>query len=106
MVLNIEYNVSPFSVPTALINMSRLPVGYVYIYLTCSHSLLYAGSLNHPGAQNLAQYIVSVKIFVVEANDQDVRLDDDHVSRVLMQPYAAATKLKYGSHLHLPILQS
>ena len=43
--------------------------------------------------------------FVVEVNDKDVKLND-HVPRVLTQLYAAATKLKYGSHLHLPILQS
>jgi hypothetical protein len=63
-------------------------------------------SLNHPGVRNLAQQIESVLgFFVVEAKDRDVKLDD-HIPQVLMQLYAAATKLNYGSHLHFQILQS
>jgi hypothetical protein len=122
MVLNVEYNVSPVSVPTAS-GSDVVVVGFIdytvvvtdvkiarelcYVYSSCSHFLRNTGYfLNHPGVRNLAQYIESVLgFFVVEAKDRDVKLDD-HVPQVLTQPYAAATKLKCGSHLHFQILQS
>ena len=114
MVLNVEYNLSPVSVPTAS-GFEVLLVGFIdytvvvthdvkmarelrYIYLSHFHSLQNTGYfLNHPGVRNLAQYIQSVLgFFVVEAKDRDVKLDD-HVPQVLTQLYAAATKLKCGS---------
>jgi hypothetical protein len=123
MVLNVEYNVSPVSVPTAsgsevvlvgfidytvvVTNDVKIARELCYIYLSCSHFLRNTGYfLNHPGVRNLAQYIESVLgFFVVEAKDRDVKLDD-HVPQVLTQLYAAARKLKCGFHLHFPILQS
>ena len=115
MVLNVEYNLSPVSVPTAS-GFEVLLVGFIdytvvvtndvkmarelcYI-LSCSYFLRNTGYfLNHPGVRNLAQHIESVLgFFVVEAKDRDVKLDD-HVPQVLTQLYAAAKKLKFGSHL-------
>ena len=115
MMLNVEYNLSPVSVPTAS-GFEVLLVGFIdytvvvtnnvkmarefrYIYLSCSYLLRNTGYfLNHPGVWNLAQHIESVLgFFVVEAKDQDVKLDD-HVPQVLTQLYAAAKKLKCGSH--------
>ena len=128
MVLNVEYNISPVTVLTAsgsevvlvgVINytivvtsgpppmMSRSPVNCVYIYLSCFHSLANVEYfLNHPWVRSLTQYIESVLgRFIVEAKGEKVTLDD-HVPQVLTQLYAAATKLKCGSLLHILILQS
>jgi len=67
MVLNVECNLSPVSVPTA--SGFEVLVGFVdytvddvkiarYIYLSHSHSLGNTGDfLNHHGVRNLAQYI-------------------------------------------------
>ena len=123
MVLNVEYNVSPVSVLTAsgyevvlvgFINYTDIVTDDVkfarelcYIYLSCSHFLWNTGYfLNHPGVRNLAQQIESVLgLFVVEAKDRGLQLDD-HVPQVLTQLYATATKLKCGFHLLFHILQS
>jgi len=120
MVLNVEYNVSPVSVPTVsgsevvligfidytvvVTNDVKMARELCYIY-SFSHFWRNIGYfLNHPGVRSLAQYIESVLgFFVVEAKDRDVKLDD-HVPQVLTQLYAAATKLKCGSHLHFPVL--
>ena len=62
--------------------------------------------MNEPDIVNLAQEIDSVLgFFVVEAKDRDLKLHD-HVNQVVTQLYAAATKLRCGSHLHSPTLQS
>jgi hypothetical protein len=115
MVLNVEYNVSPVSVPTAsgsevvlvgfidytvvITNDLKIARGLYYTYLFYSHFLRNTGYfLNHPGVRNLVQYIDSLLgFFVVEAKDRDVKLVD-HVPQVLTQLYAAAKKLKFGSH--------
>jgi hypothetical protein len=116
MVLNVEYNVSPVSVPTAS-GSEVILVGFIdytvvvtndptiaresrYIHLHWSHFLgKIEYFLNNPGISNLAQHIDSVLgLFVVEAKDRDVKLYD-HIPQVLMQLYAAAKKLKCSSNL-------
>jgi len=94
MVLNVEYNVSPVSVPTAS-GSEVLLVGFIdYTVVVTNDVKIARYFLNHPGVRNLAQHIESVLgFFVVEAKDRDVKLDD-HVPQVLTQLYAAATKLK------------
>jgi len=94
MVLNVEYNVSPVSVPTAS-GSEVLLVGFIdYTVVVTNDVKIARYFLNHPGVRNLAQQIESVLgFFVVEAKDRDVKLDD-HVPQVLTQLYAAATKLK------------
>ncbi len=53
-----------------------------------------------------SEYIDSVLgFFVVEAKGRDVKLDD-HVPQVLTQLYAAAKKLKFGSHCYFPLYRS
>lgn len=106
MVLNIEYNVSPVSVPTAS-GSDVVPVGVIdytvvvtndvkiarelCLYLLVLFSFLAKNRifLESSWDPEFSQYIESVlEFFVVE-----VKLDD-HVPQVLMQLYAAATKLK------------
>ena len=94
MVLNVEYNVSPVSVPKALgsevvlvgvidytvVNTNDVKIAReLCLYLLVLFSFLANTGyfLNHPGVRNLAQYIESVLgFFVVEAKDWDVKLDD------------------------------
>ncbi|KIJ98357.1 hypothetical protein K443DRAFT_123702 [Laccaria amethystina LaAM-08-1] len=104
MVLNVEYSVSPVSVPTA--SGSEVPVGFIDYPIVVTNDLKIARYfLNHPGVWNLTQYIESVLgFFVVETKDRDVRLDD-HIPQVWMQLYAAAKKLKCGSNPHFLILR-
>jgi len=94
MVLNVEYNVSPVSVPTAS-GSEVILVGFIdYTVVVTDDVKIARYFLNHPGVRNLAQQIESVLgFFVVEAKDRGVKLDD-HVPQVLTQLYASATKLK------------
>ena len=118
MVLNIEYNVSPVSVPTAS-GSDVVPVGVIdytvvvtndvkiacelCLYLLVLFSFLAKNRifLESSWDPEFSQYIESVLGFFVVK----VKLDD-HVPQVLMQLYAAATKLKWDFHLHFLILQS
>lgn len=94
MVLNVEYSVSPVSVPTAS-GSEVILVGFIdYTVVVTNDRKIARYFLNHPGVRNLAQQIESVLgFFVVEAKDRDVKLDD-YIPQILMQLYAAATKLK------------
>ncbi|KAG5649608.1 hypothetical protein H0H81_002860, partial [Sphagnurus paluster] len=93
MVLNVEYSVSPVSVPTAS-GSEAILVGFIdYTVVVTNDRKITRYFLNHPGVRSLAQHIESVLgFFVVEAKDRDVKLDD-HIPQVLMQLYAAAKKL-------------
>jgi hypothetical protein len=95
MVLNVEYNITPVSAPTASgsevvlvgvidytvvvaddVNIARglclyLPVLFSFFLKITEYFLA------HPGVRSLSQYIESVLgFFVVEAKDRDVKLDD------------------------------
>ena len=116
MVLNVEYNLAPVSVPTVS-GSEILLVGFIdytvvvtqderiarelsRTYLLCfsltsCESLGYL--LNPPGIAQLSQQIESVLgFFVVEAKQRGLQLED-YIPRVLTELYAAAMKLKCGS---------
>ncbi|KIJ06761.1 hypothetical protein PAXINDRAFT_182629, partial [Paxillus involutus ATCC 200175] len=94
MVLNAEYNVSPVSVPTASGSEVILVGSIDYTIVVTNDDNIARYFLNNPGVRDFAQQIESVLgLFVVEANDRGVGLND-HVPQVLRQLYAVATKLK------------
>ncbi|PPQ94305.1 hypothetical protein CVT25_004962 [Psilocybe cyanescens] len=94
MVLNIEYNVLPVTIPTVLGSEVILAGIVDYTVIVTNDPKMARFFLNNPGIRNLMQYIESVLgFFVVEAKAQDVKLDD-HIPQIVLQLYAAAKKLK------------
>lgn len=94
MVLNVEYNLSPVSVPTVS-GSEMLLVGFIdYTVVVTKDEQIARYLLNRPGIAQLVQQIDSVLgFFVVEAKQRGLQLED-HVPQVLTELYAAATKLK------------
>jgi hypothetical protein len=93
MSLNVEYSVSPVTVPTAS-GVDIILVGYMDYTVVVADSMMADYFLNNPGVRDLVRYIDSMLgFFVVEAKSGDVKLLDC-LPQVLAQLYASATKLK------------
>ncbi|KAF8809241.1 hypothetical protein BYT27DRAFT_7187940 [Phlegmacium glaucopus] len=93
MTLNVEYSVSPVTVPTAS-GVDIVLVGYMDYTVVVADPTMSDYFLNNARVRDLVRYIDSVlRFFVVKAKSGDVKLLDC-LPQVFAQLYASARKLR------------